>query len=104
MHLHLVTFQVLDRTPFKAEEYAAAQRKWLDGQGGKPVVEDFLDGAPEPAKPWESGWKDTAIAHPAHMTRLAARFDLEGMYVWHCHILSHEDNEMMRPLQVLPQP
>jgi spore coat protein A len=104
MHLHLVTFQVLDRTPFKSEEYAIAQRTWLDGQGGKPVVEDFINGAPVPATPAESGWKDTVAAFPGSMTRLIARFDLAGMYVWHCHILSHEDNEMMRPLQVLPSP
>ncbi|MBI5532166.1 MAG: multicopper oxidase domain-containing protein [Deltaproteobacteria bacterium] len=104
IHLHLVSFQVLDRTPFKSEEYAAAQRKWLDGQGGKPVIEDYLDGAPEPAWAWESGFKDTVVTRPGNLTRIIAKFDLEGSYVWHCHILSHEDNEMMRPLQVLPPP
>jgi FtsP/CotA-like multicopper oxidase with cupredoxin domain len=104
MHLHLVTFQVLDRTPFMAMDYAAAQRKWLDGQGGKPVVEDFFSGPAEPGQPWESGLKDTVIAHPQYMTRIVAHFDLAGMYVWHCHILSHEDNEMMRPMQVIAPP
>jgi bilirubin oxidase len=37
------------------------------------------------------------------ITRIIANFDLSGMYVWHCHILEHEDNEMMRPIYVLPK-
>ena len=40
---------------------------------------------------------------PGEVTRLVARFDREGRYVWHCHILSHEDHEMMRPFEVLPR-
>ena len=41
--------------------------------------------------------KDTVIAYPGEVTRVKARFDLPGQYVWHCHIVEHEDNEMMRP-------
>jgi spore coat protein A len=49
------------------------------------------------AEPWEAGQKDTVIAHPGELTKVKAKFDIPGLYVWHCHILSHEDNEMMRP-------
>ncbi len=74
IHLHLVMFQVVDRQPF----------------GGEPYDPES----------WETGWKDTVIAYPGEITRINARFDIEGLYVWHCHILEHEDNEMMRPYYV----
>jgi len=74
IHLHLVKFEVLDRAPV-----------------GNPI-----DGR-RPAEPWEAGWKDTVIALPDEVTRVKALFDIPGLYVWHCHILSHEDNEMMVP-------
>jgi bilirubin oxidase len=51
---------------------------------------------------WETGSKDTVIAYPGEITRLKATFDRAGQYVWHCHILEHEDNEMMRPYSVGP--
>ena len=54
---------------------------------------------PEPS---ETGFKDTVIAFPGEITRIKALFDIPGIYVWHCHILSHEDNEMMRPFCVGP--
>ncbi|MEU8006129.1 multicopper oxidase [Catellatospora sp. NPDC049111] len=54
----------------------------------------------QPPEPWELGAKDTVIAYPGQLTRVKARFDLPGRYVWHCHILEHEDNEMMRPYQI----
>jgi FtsP/CotA-like multicopper oxidase with cupredoxin domain len=50
--------------------------------------------------PWETGFKDTVIAYPDEKTVVRARFDLQGLYVWHCHIVEHEDNEMMRPYAV----
>jgi bilirubin oxidase len=74
IHVHQVQFEVVGRQPF-----AGAQR---------------------PAQPWERGTKDTVIALPEEITRLKARFDIAGRYVWHCHIIDHEDNEMMRPYQV----
>src|SRR5690606_22137661 len=48
----------------------------------------------------EAGWKDTWVMFPGEVTRVIAKFDIEGLYVWHCHILSHEDHEMMRPFYV----
>jgi FtsP/CotA-like multicopper oxidase with cupredoxin domain len=53
---------------------------------------------------WETGYKDTVIAYPGEITRVKALYDLPGFYVWHCHIVEHEDNEMMRPLHVGPIP
>lgn len=55
-------------------------------------------------EPWESGWKDTVIVYPGELTSVKARFDIAGLFVWHCHILEHEDNEMMRPFRVGPPP
>jgi FtsP/CotA-like multicopper oxidase with cupredoxin domain len=53
-------------------------------------------------EPWETGVKDTVIAYPGQVTRLKIRFDRAGQYVWHCHIVEHEDNEMMRPYRIGP--
>lgn len=52
----------------------------------------------------ETGTKDTLLAYPGEITRIKAKFDIPGLYVWHCHILDHEDNEMMRPYYVGPMP
>ena len=57
-------------------------------------------GQPKPPEVYEAGWKDTAIMYPGEVTRITAQFDRPGRYVWHCHILSHEDHEMMRPYYV----
>jgi bilirubin oxidase len=51
-----------------------------------------------PPEDWEAGFLDSVIVYPGMVTRIRARFDKPGRYVWHCHILEHEDNEMMRPL------
>ncbi len=88
IHLHQVQFQVVDRQLLAADE---------EGMAMQPAE---LVGAPMPPEPWEVGHKDTVIAYPSQVTRIAATFDLAGLYVWHCHIVEHEDNEMMRPLVV----
>ena len=63
-----------------------------------------IDGSPSivgnAPQPWETGFKDTVIAYPGEITRVKAKFDIAGLYVWHCHIVEHEDNEMMRPYVV----
>jgi FtsP/CotA-like multicopper oxidase with cupredoxin domain len=77
IHLHLVQFHMVDR--------------------------QSMDGGPARGpEPQERGFKDTVIAYPGQITRLKAQFDLPGRYLWHCHILEHEDNEMMRAYQVGP--
>ena len=76
IHIHEVMFEVVNRQPF--------------------------DGAPRPPEPWEVAAKDTVIAYPGEITRVKAKFALPGRYAWHCHIVEHEDNEMMRPIDVVP--
>ncbi len=88
IHLHEVQFQVVNRQPLVRDE---------EGMALAPA--EFA-GDPEPPLPWETGYKDTVLAYPGMVTRIKAFFDLPGLFVWHCHILSHEDNEMMRPLVV----
>ncbi|GAA2081456.1 multicopper oxidase family protein [Actinomadura alba] len=75
IHLHEVRFEVVDRQRI--------------GGGGR-----------RPPDPWEQGLKDTVIAYPQEITRVKARFDRAGRFVWHCHMLEHEDNEMMRPYDI----
>ncbi|MER7848943.1 multicopper oxidase domain-containing protein [Kitasatospora sp. NPDC096077] len=163
MHLHLVSFQVLNRQCIKVDDYLNAwaaefpggtyegqlcdgtigkvdyppgtiipgygpPRDYLapnaDGAlGGNPAFSPFLTGPVLPPDPNEAGWKDTVNTNPGQVTRLIARwapstarvadvapgenhfpFDpTEGPgYVWHCHIIDHEDNEMMRPYAPTP--
>jgi spore coat protein A, manganese oxidase len=90
IHVHLVQYQVLSRQGFRATQNSAT--------GALSNIQ--LLGQPKPPEPNESGWKDTAIMYPGEVTRIIAKFDRPGEYVWHCHILSHEDHEMMRPLVV----
>jgi FtsP/CotA-like multicopper oxidase with cupredoxin domain len=84
IHLHLVRFEVVHREP-------------IDGDGDDGDDGDDNDELRRGPEPWETGFKDTVIAYPEEVTRIKARFDVEGLYVWHCHIVEHEDNEMMRP-------
>lgn len=92
IHLHLVRFQILDRRKFDELTY------WRTGQLR-------YTGEAEPPEAFEAGWKDTVRAHSLMVTRIIARFEgYTGRYVWHCHLLEHEDNEMMRPYDVLPRP
>ena len=102
IHLHLVTFEVIDRRPFDVAAYDPATRT-ITYTG--PAVRAALN---------ENGRKDTVQAHPGQVTRIRARFELpdEGaiqlppgvdspQYVWHCHILEHEENDMMRAFEVV---
>jgi FtsP/CotA-like multicopper oxidase with cupredoxin domain len=77
IHLHVVQFEVIGR-----QDASGVRRN------------------PEA---WERGTKDVVIAYPGEITRVKATFDVEGRFVWHCHILEHEDNQMMRPLVVRPR-
>jgi len=90
MHVHEVTFEVLNREALV-----------IDG-AGEPVQPVQLSGAVRPPEPWESGFKDTVIAYAGEVTRIRAQFKHPGQFVWHCHIVEHEDNEMMRPYRIGP--
>ncbi|MDP3937875.1 MAG: multicopper oxidase domain-containing protein, partial [Deltaproteobacteria bacterium] len=85
MHMHLIFFQVLDRQAF-------------EDQGGLVVP----IGSPVPPPAHEAGWKDTVQVGPNEILRVIARFDdYTGKYAYHCHILEHEDHEMMRQFQTV---
>jgi spore coat protein A, manganese oxidase len=106
MHTHLVTFQVVGRTPFDVQAYEEA----YEGPHGVPGGIDptpFATGPMEPPDRSERGFKDTVRANPGYFTTVRARFDLPTgvsapqTYVHHCHIVEHEDNDMMRPFAVV---
>jgi FtsP/CotA-like multicopper oxidase with cupredoxin domain len=89
MHVHEVSFEVVNRQEILVDE---------DTQ----QVQVVPGSVPVPPEPWETGRKDTVIAYPGQVTRIRAQFNTPGQYVWHCHIVEHEDNEMMRPYRVGP--
>lgn len=110
MHMHLVKFQVVNRQAFDSVLYTTDYLAWVAGGrvlANKPVLATYLIGAPLPPLPEESGWKDTVKSYPGQITRVISTFDLPigvsapANYVYHCHILEHEENEMMRPMQVV---
>ncbi len=76
IHIHMVQFEIVRREPIGGGTSIAGQNTPLPG---------------------ETGTKDTVIAYPGEITRVKALYDIPGLFVWHCHILEHEDNEMMRP-------
>jgi spore coat protein A, manganese oxidase len=107
IHTHLVTFQVIGRTPFDAEGYEEAFEPPTGG--GVPGGIDpspFATGPMVSAGPDERGFKDTVKANPGEFTTIRAKFELPTnvpspqKYVYHCHIVEHEDNDMMRPFTV----
>ncbi|MDO8736080.1 MAG: multicopper oxidase domain-containing protein [Thermoleophilia bacterium] len=107
LHIHLVQFQILNRQPLDTAAYWTLWEAWRTGLGPKPELSEYLTGPPAPPAPEESGWKDTARANPGEVLRIIARFtapegtELPARYVYHCHILEHEDNEMMRPFELV---
>jgi FtsP/CotA-like multicopper oxidase with cupredoxin domain len=127
IHTHLVTFQLVSRQPFQATKYNTAWLKQqIDPTTNQPVAPPFpttyiptvLNPAPYYQgkailpTPTEMGWKDTLQMNPGEVTTIRIRFTSQDGsafanlfdptygpgYVWHCHIIDHEDNEMMRPL------
>ncbi|MGV8983797.1 multicopper oxidase family protein [Clostridium sp.] len=126
IHLHLVQFLISSRQPFRDDDY---MQNWIELNGEPPLnhptevlpISSYLEGSPIPPSPSESGWKDTIRANPGEVTTILIRFAPQDAnpdlakpgtnlfpfnpssgpgYVWHCHILDHEDNEMMRPYKV----
>lgn len=97
IHLHLVHFQILGREPF----------------GDYDPQSDTIDmSSLEPPKPYEMGWNDVVTVDPAEVVHVIAHFgefeglftDQTGGYMWHCHMIEHEDHDMMRPFEVLSKP
>ena len=129
IHLHLIQFQLVSRQDINVSRYAAdwisLQREALGNNTAEPPwpidfipkelpVQSYLIGMPRPPALNEAGWKDTVLTYPNTVTIIRARWTSQDGspfpfdatqgpgYVWHCHILEHEDNEMMRPYIVLP--
>lgn len=125
IHLHLIQFRLVSRQDFLTTQYTA---DWLALNGQPPFdhptrvlpVEPYLLDGPINPPAHEDGWKDTIQAYPGQVTTIRVRFAPQDVafsepgvnlfpfnpadkpgYVWHCHILDHEDNEMMRPYRVL---
>jgi FtsP/CotA-like multicopper oxidase with cupredoxin domain len=92
MHIHEVVFEVVNREGLV-----------LDPATGEPALPLTPDGVITLPEPWETGFKDTVIAYPGQITRVRATFTTPGQFVWHCHIVEHEDNEMMRPFRIGPE-
>lgn len=86
LHLHEARVQVINREPLAFDATGAV---------AIPAAPTGAVSAPEPT---EAGYKDVVMALPGYVTRFKARFDIAGLYVWHCHIVEHEDNEMMVPI------
>jgi spore coat protein A len=110
IHLHLVAFRIVDRQGFNG---TILPKTNVDPMGnttqGGILTNVKLTGQPKGPAAYEAGPKDTAIMYPGEVTRVVATFNLpagyrfgQTRYVWHCHILSHEDHEMMRPYEVQP--
>jgi FtsP/CotA-like multicopper oxidase with cupredoxin domain len=116
IHLHQVQFKVVSRVQLDMKKYnsalAACPRPGAMVMGGMAAPTPPAACPPDPRlyvkrgavaappAPWEGGQKDTILSNPGELTTVRALFDIPGLYVWHCHILSHEDNEMMRPFCV----
>ena len=133
IHVHLIQFQVKNTQSFNAANY---RTDWEALNGQPPLqhptitlpVKPYVTASPEKPPENEQGWKDTIFAMPGKVTRILLRFapqdaktcetkpgvnlfpfdpTIEPGYVWHCHLVDHEDNEMMRPLKVInygPEP
>ncbi len=90
MHIHEIVFEVVNRQDLATDD---------DEEVVLPIE---LIGEPTGPEAWETGLKDTVIAYPGQVTRLRVKFSSPGQFVWHCHIVEHEDNEMMRPYRIGP--
>jgi len=98
IHIHQTQFRILDRQDFDLEQYLATYG--VDGPLEYPDVP--FTGPPVPPYAHEDGLKDTVRSNPGQVTRIEIPFgQFTGRFVWHCHMLGHEDNEMMRPLFIV---
>jgi spore coat protein A len=113
IHMHLVKFRLLNREPFGPSAAApidpatglqvmAETKSMINGWTGERLLPGAvqLSGLPVAAPADEQGWKDTILCYPGEVTRIVVKFDRAGKYVYHCHILAHEEHDMMRWYEV----
>jgi spore coat protein A len=111
IHMHLVKFRLVNREPYGPTQAAtdlnggamAVAKPMINGWTGEKLIPEYvqLSGLPVPAPADEQGWKDTILCYPGEVTRIMMKFDRPGKYVYHCHILAHEEHDMMRWYQVV---
>jgi spore coat protein A, manganese oxidase len=121
IHLHLVQFLIKERQAFDVDAYLEdvyggelMPEDAGEGPWPPPSADEYFTDDPYAPEPNEAGWKDTVVALPGEITRILVPFggtdaglpapfrtSFTGEYVWHCHILEHEDNEMMLPYHVV---
>ena len=122
LHIHLVNFQVVSRQEYNQSAYDA---DWLALNGPLPFnhttrnldLTKYLLGSPVGPTALEAGWKDTILVYPGQVLTLIMKFaPVDGAanytfnvtdgpdYVWHCHIIDHEDQDMIRPFHVVAKP
>jgi spore coat protein A len=98
IHMHLVRFRIAERQKFTgAVEATVLSNGWAGVKFSAPPVPS---GRASPAPLTEQGWKDTVVCPPGYVTRVVVTFDLPGKFVYHCHILGHEEHDMMRWFEV----
>jgi len=108
MHLHLPQSQVVSRRRFDVAGYQAALDEAREHGEPNPNPAPYYTSGPLPLQTDDRGFKDTVSANPGLVTRIRSPFDLPPgatgtqKYVFHCHIVEHEDNDMMRPYEVVP--
>lgn len=106
IHLHLTSFLLIEREGIATNPDSTYQFTPPDAVQGILSPPDYVgDGVKEvptagTPNEFEIGWKDTIMSPPGQVTKVKAKFDIPGLYVWHCHILSHEEHDMMRPFFV----
>jgi spore coat protein A len=97
--MHLVDFRIVNREDFTV---VTEDKTNSDGSTGANVVGNpVLSGNKVKPDEWEAGKKDTVVSYPGQITRVMATFTRTGEFIYHCHILSHEDHEMMRRYEVI---
>jgi len=121
MHVHLIQFQLVRRQQINVSEYMGEWKR-LNGEPplshvtvNVPSLDPYLIGDPIGPSSSEHAWKDTVMVNPGEAVTIRLRFTKQSGepfsfdatagpgYVWHCHLLEHEDNEMMRPFAVVSQ-
>ncbi|HYW18408.1 MAG TPA: multicopper oxidase domain-containing protein [Nodularia sp. (in: cyanobacteria)] len=101
IHIHLIAFQVLNRQKFRGNVVSEIDPK--KGETKQYLRNIYFQDNPQEPEIYERGRKDSIIVYPNQVVRVIAKFDRPGKYTWHCHVLIHEDHDMMRPMEVVSE-